>query len=105
MTTTSNWIISEVGGPPLHPRLKARYDEAQRAGAPVRVFLAAPPPVSGGLQRHLGVETLVASGHAWQADATGNVAEGEWDEARRVLRDVRGRELDLFGRRNGSGAP
>jgi hypothetical protein len=98
MTTTANWIVTDVIGPPSHPPLKTKYDDAQRTGATVHIFLAAPPPVGGGLQRHPGVETLVVGGRAWQADGAGPVVEGAWDEARRRLRLASGRERDLFGR-------
>jgi hypothetical protein len=98
MTTDATWIVSDLGEPPAHPSLKARYEEARQAGAAVRVFRAAPPPVAGGLQQIIGVETLVVSGRAWQASGHGRVAEGAWDEPRRRLRLANGRERDLYGR-------
>jgi hypothetical protein len=98
MTTTANWIVSDANRPPLHPQLKARYEEAQQTGAAVRVFVAAPPPVAGGIQAQPGVETLIIGGRAWQAGGAGPVVEGEWDEARRALRLATGRARDLLGR-------
>ncbi len=51
MTVTANWIVSNMSGPPSHPVLRTKYEDARQTGAPVHVFLAAPPPVGGGLQR------------------------------------------------------
>jgi hypothetical protein len=95
--TPASWIVSDLGGPPAHPRLRARYDEARRRGVPARVFVAGPPSGWGGLSSGEGLETLVVGELAWQARLGALVHEGAWNEAQRTVRLPDGRELDLCG--------
>jgi hypothetical protein len=98
MVTTVSWIVSDLSGPPAHPRLRARYDEARQRGAPARVFVAGPPSHWGGLSSGEGLETLVVGDHAWQGRLGADVREGSWDEARQALCLPDGSALDLLGR-------
>jgi hypothetical protein len=98
MATTATWIVSDLSGPPAHPRLRARYDEARQRGAPARVFVAGPPSHWGGLSSGEGLETVVVGERAWQGRLGADVREGTWDEARQALRLLDGSERDLLGR-------